>query len=960
MLLLKRLILFAIWLFISSTIVKAQFVNYGTDPFRYKWNIVHTDNYKLIYPQGNDSMAYRYAQLLESTYPYVEKTIGKSRKWKFPVVLHPSNMLSNGMVAWAPRRMELITTPSSTNSAQPWDSHLVLHEGRHTFQTRKFMEGIFRPLYFVVGEQISALSNLGVPTWFLEGDAVAAETALSYTGRGRLPEFNMIYRAQLESDKFYSFNKWFLGSYKDYTGTKYALGYNMTAFARQEYGADIWDKVTTRYIKKIINIPPFANSMKHNMGIGKQELFKNAFAFLKKEWNILDDKYFRSGFTPNYMLPEPTQYTTYKYPQAIDENTIVALKSNMSEINSIVAIQNGQETRLTYVGSINSRLIYRNGKIFWNENVSGLRWSHENYSVLKYYDMQSGKVVTVTPHQRYQSPAINGTGTTAAFSEFSEAGRNFVVLVDIAEGRKISSYKTPANAFAKEIAYGEDNQLFITSVADNGITIWLLNTDKSEWIEILPPTWANITSTFWHNGNLYFESGLDGTNNIYSINTQTKEVNKLTTSRFGAFTPALSADNSKLLFSDYQKSGYRLASVPINELKREKVDFTKPYKFPLAEAISNQEAFSADTMQLKEIEFNPKRYNRALNLFKIHSWAPFFYDASDIINMDMDDFSTIVKPGAMVLSQNSLNTAISQLGWFYRDGNHHGKFSFYYTGWYPIIDLNVTYGGDAFNLDWFKNEEDEDRLRYSFTGRNLLEAEARISIPFNLTRNHYTRGIQPSLTYYYTNNKIQQFSTRKRSDFQYLMPEIRFYNYRRMAARDILPKWGYQLRLQNLTPLASGDIYGQLYSARLTNYFPGFFPNNSLMVRLGYQYQNSKNKMMYIPKRILSAPRGYSYNIATEHLFEFKGDYAFSLAYPDWNLGWLMYIKRFRSNVFFDLSANKALSNADWVTQKSAGIDFIMDWHAIETEFPLSLGLRLVKPFDKDGIAAEVLMSVSF
>ncbi|NDV60627.1 hypothetical protein [Bacteroides sp. 519] len=955
----KRLILIAACIFISTLIARAQFVNYGTDPARYKWRIVHTDNYKLIYPLGNDSMAYRYARLLETTYPYVEQTIGKSRKWKLPVVLHPSSMLSNGLVSWAPRRMELITTPSADNTAQMWDSHLVLHEGRHGFQTRKFMEGIFRPLYFLMGEQISGLANLPVPTWFLEGDAVATETALSYTGRGRLPEFNMIYRAQTESGQFYSFNKWFLGSYKNYTGNKYALGYDMTAFARHEYGGDIWDKVTTRYIKKIFNIPPFTKSLKYHTGIGKDELFNNTFSFLKQEWDKLDDKHLRSGFTPNYLLPDPKEYVTYKYPQAINNTTIIALKSSMSEISSLVEIKDGKEKHLTHVGSINSKLIYRNGKIFWNENVSGLRWSHENYSVLKYYDLQTKKIVTVTPRQRYQSPAINYNGLTAAFSEYSETGNNQIVLVNVENGTRIASYQTPENAFAKEISFGEDNQLFITSVGESGISIWALNTDNSEWKEILAPTWANITSTFWHDGNLYLESGLDGTNNIYSIDIQSKKVYKLTTSRFGAFTPALSADNSKLLFSDYQKNGYRLASVSLNDLQREAANFNEPYKFALAESISNQESFRADTAQLKEIDFKPKRYNRTLNLFKIHSWAPFYYDVTDIINMDVDDFSTIVKPGAMVLSQNSLNTAISQLGWFYKDGAHHGKFAFNYTGWYPVIDFNVTYGDKAFNLEWHENEEGKENLGYSYTGRTLLEAEARISIPFNLTRNHYIRGVQPSITYYYTNNKIQQKENRKLSDFQYLLPEVRIYNYRKMAARDILPKWGYQLRLQTLAPLSTGDLFGQLYAARLTNYFPGFLPNNSLMVRLGYQYQNMDNKSMYIPKKLLTAPRGYHYNSATNHLFEFKSDYAFTIAYPDYNLGWLMYIKRFRSNVFFDLSANKAVKTS-WNTQSSAGVDFIMDWHAIETEFPLSLGVRLIKPFEKGGISAEVLMSVSF
>ena len=44
--------------------------------------------------------------------------------------------------------------------------------------------------------------------------------------------------------------------------------------------------------------------------------------------------------------------------------------------------------------------------------------------------------------------------------------------------------------------------------------------------------------------------------------------------------------------------------------------------------------------------------------------------------------------------------------------------------------------------------------------------------------------------------------------FQYVLPEILFYNYRRKAQRDILPRNGYQLRLQYLTTPFNKENYG--------------------------------------------------------------------------------------------------------------------------------------------------------
>ena len=123
----SRQTLFLLFIVIS-VVANAQFVDYGTDPAGYKWYYVNTDHYKIIYPQGNDSTAYRYASFLETAFYPQQKTIGASKIKRFPVILHPGNMLSNGMVAWAPRRMEMVTTPGPDLYAHSWDRQLAIHE----------------------------------------------------------------------------------------------------------------------------------------------------------------------------------------------------------------------------------------------------------------------------------------------------------------------------------------------------------------------------------------------------------------------------------------------------------------------------------------------------------------------------------------------------------------------------------------------------------------------------------------------------------------------------------------------------------------------------------------------------------------------------------------------------------------------------------------------------------------
>lgn len=956
--LIKTLLVFLLF----SAYAKSQFVDYGADPSRLKWKSVRTSHYQVIYPASNDSMAYRYALFLERSYPHIGKTIGHTKYNSYPVVLHPTNMQSNGMVAWAPRRMELITTPQAKLAAQSWDKHLVLHESRHVQQMYKFSQGFFKPFNYILGEQTIGFASFVVPKWFFEGDAVATETALSSSGRGRQPEFNMGYRARMLSGNFYSYDKWALGSYKDHTGDYYALGYNLTAYARHVYGEDIWDNVTSRYTRRFFRIPSFSRALKDYTGLNTKSLFHETFQFLNEEWKRQDDLYKQSGFgrSVDYITPETKRYVAYNYPQILDDLSIIAVKTSLDDINSLVIIRNGEEKRLCYLGSLNSRIVLNHNRVFWTEYVSGIRWAHENYSELKCYDLATGKIATLTSRQRYLTPAVNLSGTTVALSQPAVSGVNRIVLMSLKTLKEIEHIEVPANGFVKEIAFIDDNKLAAIVIDDKGLGVFQLDVVSGEWSELIKPTSANITSLTSSGNRLFFESGLDGTNNVYRYDLSTSETYRLTTARFGAFAPVLSKDGKRLFFSDFYANGYRLASVPVDSLQKQPADFGDVYNPPLAEVLAKQEQFNLDMDTLEYIEFNPKPYRKGAHLFNVHSWAPFYYDAIDIVNSQADDLSTIVKPGCMLISQNRLNTMISQLGWYYDDGYHHGKASFAYKGWFPVIDVSLDYGGRAFNCVWQKNEKDEDFLSYNRTDRGLLDLEASVYLPFNLTRNHYVSGFQPAITYSLTNNRYQQFGSREFRDYQYLVAEMVYYNYRKMANRDLLPRLGYQLRLQYLTMPFDTENFGSLYAARLTTYWPGLVRGHGLMLRMMYQYQDLDGKTLYIPQKLISQARGYHYNYQTRQKLELKADYSFSLFCPDMSIKGLAYIKRFRSNLFYDLSVNQINKESDWTTLNSVGADFIADCHLLRLSYPMSVGVRVIKPLDYGSVQVEGLFSVSF
>jgi len=222
---------------LSSNHLNGQFYTLGSEPSWVKWQVIETENYKIIFPRGIDSLAQRYAKLMESANAWVQRPL-KIKANPIEVVLHPYNVMSNGLVVWAPKRVEFITRPLAFGGySQNWEKQLVVHEIRHIAQISKFEHGVFKPLSWFIGQQAQGLGvGLYLDKWALEGDAVVSETELSATGRGRDPEYLIFFKAAFLNDEYRTWRQWKLGSGKKYCPDIYSLGYMIDSFIRFSSG----------------------------------------------------------------------------------------------------------------------------------------------------------------------------------------------------------------------------------------------------------------------------------------------------------------------------------------------------------------------------------------------------------------------------------------------------------------------------------------------------------------------------------------------------------------------------------------------------------------------------------------------------------------------------------------------------------------------------------------------------
>ena len=137
----KRTILTLILLLAAVLPVRAQYVLSGSAPAGTRWSQLEGDHFKLIYPSEIDSLAREYLYSFEKTRPATLTGLHIETP-RMPMVLQPYDMYSNGMVAWAPKRIELYTTPpGDALYALNWEMQLAVHEGRHIGQMVHYTKG---------------------------------------------------------------------------------------------------------------------------------------------------------------------------------------------------------------------------------------------------------------------------------------------------------------------------------------------------------------------------------------------------------------------------------------------------------------------------------------------------------------------------------------------------------------------------------------------------------------------------------------------------------------------------------------------------------------------------------------------------------------------------------------------------------------------------------------------------
>ncbi|WP_118193126.1 TolB family protein [Albibacterium indicum] len=876
-------LLYTLLLSISFSPVSAQLISSDQAPPSVKWEQINEPSFNLIYPTELRDLAEQTAIVLKTNIRSISHTLGIKPR-KINIILQNRTLEANGYVQLAPRKSEFYTTPPQGGDPVDWITTLAVHEYRHVVQFDKLTGSIKFPF-----EELGlAFFGVALPSWFYEGDAVLTETRFTKGGRGVIPSWEMNFRANLLEDKNYSYQKDYLGSYKDITPGYYQLGYFMTTKLHRDYGDSITNRLLSRIAKNPIRPYNFSRSLKKITGYNTKQWHQQTVDELRDLWQAQSSSLSIKEYTKQ-AVPSSKFPTSYYYPQASDNGVIYAIKESPLRVNSIIQLKDGKETvEVVKTGRQNSPYFsYAAEQFVWNEIREDPRFKLRSYSVIHYYDLSTKRRWKITKKSRLFSPSLSKDATKIAAIEIDLKNENYLVVIDTETGNEINRIPSPGDRNLSHPSFQPDGShiLVVGRNSEGSSIIEFSLANKSSRI-LLDHQIQEIADPSYTGDGILFKAHYNGIDNLYLLNPETGEIRQLTSVRYGAFNPSYQAEDNKIFFSNYTGRNYEIQSLYLDTLHSRDIrdienSFISYFK-PLSDTINLPRAHSLDSTR----KFQHKAYKEIAHLFNFHSIS---------INDGEYDNLTEYKPGLFFLSNNIMNTLAVKVGGTFDPDIHALNFQteFAYNRYYPKFSAA------------YHNREQLANVRHP-QSKEIYPARWRehysqfqVQFPFSINRLNYNYninlGIASSYTHRYGIN---------RPDFQnVLIKHIEFpLHYQvslgrnaRRAQLDLAPRWGQNISL-NYRHLPFSHLTGTRLALQSTFYFPGLATNHSTQLRFNMQERSG----VFAYENIIPMVSGFDQLTPTQPSNTLFLNYKLPIAYPDFDIGPLAYVKSFKANLFAD------------------------------------------------------------
>ena len=900
-------------LMISSMDLQAQ--RFGGNAPSLKWKQVQSRVGNVIYEPNSEAHAKRVTTIINNLSWVSEGSLGNEIR-PINIVLQSQPVITNGYVGLAPWRSEFFLTPLQNTlqfGTSKWIDNLAVHEYRHVHQYANFRKGISKWAYLIAGQEGQALANAAaVPDWFFEGDAVYSETKFLSHGRGRMPFFFDSYHSLWQANKKYAYQKLRNGSWRDYVPDHYALGYLLVQYGYKEYGDDFWGKVTDDAVRFKGIFYPFQRAVKKHAGISFNDFVSKAIDSYK-----LNMKKTSEGDEVLIGKVDEKRVVDYQFPLWIGKDSILALRSAYNEISKWVVIHNGIVTKLAVKDiGVDDYFTYRNGKIIYTGYSPDARWQWREYNDIIMYNVFDKSINKLTKGGRYFSPDLSHDESKLVAVNVDGNGRSIIELIDVQTKSKLKALDNLSNYFFSYPVFSEsDSSVYVIANDSTGnSSILSIDLFSENQQQIIQPEKTPLAYLRLVNNKLIFTVTNDQRNELWQYDLESKKSSMLSSTVTGSYAGGLNTAGDQVVYSRPTAEGHQLFTRSVvDQIRMDSID---------AASLVYPTSFSSEshiqTINAKVELAAPLPYKKSTDIFNIHSWRPYYEQPEWSFTM---------------YGQNVLNTLQTELKYTFNENERSQKVGV--NGIFGALFPWITAG-----TDYTFSRKFSDSIR-SLTW-NEWNGNIGLRLPLNFSAGKFYRNLDLSTNIYGVALEYDKLSKPAIPSkmISYLQQQLTWSMQLQKSVQQIFPQFALAIKLQNRN--AIGNTNANQFNASTSIYLPAIGKTHSLVVALSYQGRDTLRQ--YAFSNGFGMPRGYT-ALNYPRMTRLGLNYHLPLLFPDLGIANVVYVKRVRSNFFYDTGWFKSLRTGKTIPLRSGGLEVYFDtrwWN----QQPVTVGFRYSRLLD--------------
>jgi hypothetical protein len=550
------------------------------------WQQIQTPRFRIIYPSGYDSTAFRTASLLENHYADAQELVGGSLS-KFPVILNPYNDRSNGFVTPYNFRMEVEIAPIRGKGLSPesgdWLNTVMPHELIHALHLNK--DAGLSSVVKLFGPDFARSFHTAVPGGFLEGIAVEYES--DYVrhggGRGHYSYFtNPIYAIRSQQEPWSMGELVFRSANTLPYNRHYLGGYDFTDWLQDTYGSETTREAIDFYAKW-----PFLGygvALRHSTGKWPNQLHDQ----YKSDRLDTDQRFGVARHDPAANVWKmPFEGEQWFQPVWLDDDRLLAYgqfydaRPGFYEINTRSEEQSPQ---LVYESGESEdhahTLISKDGtqQLLFSRYKPNLLWDEVSQSAMFRLDPATQRVSSFSNTERLYSPAeLNGN--LIAIQTWHNRNR----LVSVSKDSIQCIYEPTLKERLIELAassYGDrSNRLAVVMNRNGKQGLWITKLDKIAQDLAADPQLSipngSIMDPAWHpnENKLLLTIARDSLMQLYAYDLDQNQLSQLTHGTLNTLEGRYSPDGSRIAYIVQDGNQRRLATATTSDLNPTPVSF---------------------------------------------------------------------------------------------------------------------------------------------------------------------------------------------------------------------------------------------------------------------------------------------------------------------------------------------------------------------------------------------------